>query len=57
MALEETHCNRDYGIESANPSYPRPWNIWKNIIAHFVEKSFAGANTGWSINNSNFPDF
>ncbi len=45
-ALDETHCNRDYGTESANPSYPQPWNIWTNVIADFVNKSFDDWATG-----------
>lgn len=58
MALEETHCNRDYGIESANPSYPQPWNIWTNIIADFVEQSFGGpSSAGWGIDNTNVSSF
>jgi hypothetical protein len=56
-ALEATHCNRDYGTESANPTYPQPWNIWTNIIADFVEKSFAGAATNWGIDNANISNY
>lgn len=47
--LEETHCNRDYGIESSNPTYPKPWNIITNVLADFTNKSFAGDATGHAL--------
>jgi hypothetical protein len=55
-ALEETHCNRDYGIESSNPAYPQTWNILTNIIWDFTNKSFAGATTNHNIDNNNITD-
>jgi hypothetical protein len=56
-ALEETHCNRDYGIESANPTYPRPWNIWGNVVAEFTNKSFADSNTGYALTHDYITDY
>ena len=55
-ALEDTHCNRDYGIESSNPTYPQPWNIWKNLVADFTNKSFADAATGYALVNTYITD-
>ena len=51
-ALEDTHCNRDYGTESSNPSYPRPWNIWTNVADEFVEKSFDDGATGHVLDHT-----
>jgi len=48
-ALDETHCNRDYGTESANPSYPQPFNIWTNVLSDFVNKSFDDWSTGHAL--------
>ena len=48
-ALEETHCNRDYGIESANPAYDEAWLILADSLSNFVNKSFTGAATGYAI--------
>ena len=55
-ALKDTHCNRDYGTESSNPNYPKPWNIWGNTIHDFVEKSFAGDSTEYILNHTLITD-
>ena len=56
-AFEATNCNRDYGIESANPNIPAAWGILKNVVAEFTEKSFADAATGHDIDNSFVSDY
>jgi hypothetical protein len=56
-ALEETHCNWDYGIESSHPTYPKPWNILTNVIYNFVNKSFTGDSTGHALDNDYISDY
>jgi hypothetical protein len=50
-ALEDTHCSRDYGLESSNPSYHDAWGILANIIGDYAEKSFSGGATGYDFDN------
>jgi hypothetical protein len=51
-ALEDTHCNRDYGVESSNTAYTQPAGIVANILEDFVAKSFDGAATGHTLDSS-----
>jgi len=39
-ALDETHCNRDYGFESANASLDTCKEIWDDLVTDFINKSF-----------------
>lgn len=48
-ALEDTYCNRDYGLESSNPSLCLADDILLDLIDNFVEKSFADSATGQVI--------
>lgn len=49
-ALEETHCNRDYGIESKNAGLFTVQDILEDIVDNMVNKSLGSAdNTGWAI--------
>jgi len=55
-ALEATHCNRDYGSESAHPTLDTAKEILQDLVSNFVNKSFAGSNTGYGITNTKIAD-
>jgi len=48
-ALCKTHCNTSYGAESANPTLHHPQGIIQDILDNYVEKTFGGAATNWTI--------
>jgi len=49
-ALENTHCNRDYGLESSNPTLDTIKEIAEDIVDNMVNKSFGTAtNTGYAL--------
>ena len=48
-ALRNTHCVANYGAESEDPSLNTPHEIWDDIIAEMVNKSFGGVATGYGI--------
>jgi len=48
-ALRNTHCNTSYGTESVNPTIDTPTEIWTDIVDNYVEKSFGGAATGYTL--------
>lgn len=58
-ALRNTHCNTSYGKESENPTIDTPGEIWTDVVDNFVEKSFGGAATGYTVtllkNNDTLP--
>lgn len=51
-ALRNTKCNTSYGVESENPTIDTPVEIWGDIISNYVEKSFGGAATGYTMAES-----
>lgn len=55
-ALEETHCNRDYGLESANPELYKAQKIWQDLVDNFIKMSFASTNTGYEITKTKIAD-
>jgi len=58
-ALRNTFCNATYGTESQNPTIDTPGEIWTDIVDNYVEKSFGGAATGYTLtlayNNETLP--
>lgn len=48
-ALLLTCNNKTYGVESYNPTIEDPSEIWTDIVDNFINKSFGGAATGYSI--------
>lgn len=48
-ALRNTHCNSNYGIESKNDALDTPHEIWDDLIANQINKTFGGAVTGYAI--------
>jgi len=49
-ALEETHCNRDYGLESSHSDLNTVKEILEDLVDNFVNKSLGStSNTGYSI--------
>lgn len=56
-ALEDTHCNRDYGLESSNPTLEYADEILSDMVDNFVEKSFNGAATGYTIGTTRVSDY
>ena len=60
-ALLLTHCNAQYGLESSG-GIEDPDDIWKDILTNYVEKTFGGAATGYTIadthinNRTSVPD-
>lgn len=58
-ALRNTHCNTSYGKESENPTIDTPGEIWTDLVDNYVEKSFGGAATGYTLglapNNGTLP--
>lgn len=52
IALDATHCNTSYGLESAdNHALQSPKNVLDDLITNHINKSFDGSNTNWSITN------
>lgn len=49
QALVKTHCNTSYGKESLNPTKDTPAEIWLDLVVNYVQKSFGGSNTGYSM--------
>jgi len=47
--LRNTHCNTSYGVTSLNPTLDTPEDIWLNLRDNYVQKSFGGANTGYTL--------
>lgn len=47
--LRNTHCNTSYGTESLNPTIDTPSEIWTDIVDNYVEKSFGGVATGYTL--------
>ncbi len=47
--LRNTHCNTSYGRESLKPTIDTPAEIWTDLRDNYVQKSFGGANTGYSL--------
>ena len=52
-ALEETTCNRNYGLESENTSLNTCKEIWDDIITDYVNKSFDDWSTNHALLTSN----
>jgi hypothetical protein len=48
-ALRNTHCHKNYGVNSDNPALDTPHEIWDDLIANTINKSFGGAATGYAI--------
>lgn len=49
-ALEETHCNRDYGAESSNPTLDTQQEIIQDLVDNMINKSLGtAAGTGYNI--------
>lgn len=55
-ALDATHCNVDYGSESSNPAMATPKQIWDDVVDNYVNKSFGGDATGYSLTNTYIAD-
>jgi len=56
-ALEETHCNRDYGLESSNNTKDTAKKIWTDIVTNLVNKSLGtGINTGYVLTTTKIAD-
>ena len=51
-ALRNTCCSSNYGNESESPTLDTPHEIWDDLIANMINKSFGGANTGYAITNA-----
>lgn len=47
--LRNTYCNTSYGSESENPTIDTPQEIWVDLRDNYVQKSFDGAATGYSL--------
>lgn len=54
---EDTHCNRDYGLESSNPTINQIDDIIVDLTDNFVEKSFGGAATNHTITTTKVSDY
>lgn len=50
-ALLLTHCNTQYGLESSG-GIEDPDDIWKDLLTNYVEKTFGGAATGYTITDT-----
>lgn len=48
-ALNATHCNTNYGAESSNSSLNTPKEIWQDLVDNYINKSFGGSATGYSL--------
>jgi len=55
-ALNVTHCNTSYGVESQNQSLETPKEIWSDLIDNYVNKSFGGAATGYAVTKTKIAD-
>jgi len=56
-ALEETSCNRDYGLESSHSSLDTAKEIWQDLVDNFINKSLGSANpTGYAITKTKIAD-
>lgn len=56
-ALEETHCNRDYGAESKNSSLDTVKEILQDLVDNMINKSLGSANvTGYAITKTKIAD-
>ena len=52
-ALESTHCDTSFGVESLNPTKDTPREIIQELCDNYVENSFGDAETtNWKINSS-----
>jgi len=51
QAYADTHCNTSYGSESANPTKDTAKEIIQDLTDNYVEKTFGGAVTNWSIDS------
>lgn len=45
----KTHCSTSYGLESANPTLDTPVEVWDDLVDNYIEKSFTGGATGYSV--------
>jgi hypothetical protein len=54
-ALRNTHCDKNYGLESDNNTLTTPEGIWDDLIANMINKSFGGAATGYGILDAKIP--
>lgn len=56
-ALEETHCNRDYGLESKNTSIDTVKEIAVDLVDNMINKSLGSASvTGYAITKTKIAD-
>lgn len=57
VELEETHCNRDYGLESSNSTLNTIDEIITDIVDNFTEKSFTGDVTNHTLATTRVSDY
>ena len=52
-AYMQTHCNSSYGLESKNPTIVTPREIIQDLTDNYVEKTFGGSTTNWTVDSTN----
>jgi hypothetical protein len=56
-ALEDTHCNREYGLESKNSSLHHVKLVAEDLVDNMINKSLGSAdNTGYAIIKTKIAD-
>lgn len=52
----KTHCNTSYGLESENPTMESPKEIFEDLVDNYINKSFGGDATGYSLTKTEIED-